>query len=487
MTRWTLQVKSLDRQTQSVTVASTASVLQLKEAIQPVFDIASHRQRLIFQGKVLKDGKQLTEYANLQDGKIIHLVSRPADAPANPVNDDPQTQPPRGATPHLFPNMFGPSEGYTFITVDANISDLGENNSALSSLLSSLFDGEGLRTQGTPAPQVRPNTTEGPPTRSLFNMDLNAGSTGQTQRFPPRLPDFSPVFDGARQYFNSMTSFETRVTRVLAAMENIQTNLEASPTETDADQLTWSAMTNAHPEQIQLIRSRLRAHGITENMQIGLALSNLTDLMVNMVPRLRQLAQNLQAETTLEPSPELRRMVAIIRIVSMVHHAIGNIMAGSENPSRRTYTPRSTRQQRRQQATPPQTTIRTPSTARTAAEASPAALARAATTARATRVTAARAERAQAAATRATAATAAAAEARAAIAEDIAAARAQLATTTPSASTRTGNKRQTRSSTAAASSKRQRHTSSTPPSSSSSSSSDTKKGKGKRRDDTAPQ
>jgi hypothetical protein len=62
MTRWTLQVKSLDRQTQSVTVASTASVLQLKEAIQPVFDIASHRQRLIFQGKVLKDGKQLTEY-----------------------------------------------------------------------------------------------------------------------------------------------------------------------------------------------------------------------------------------------------------------------------------------------------------------------------------------------------------------------------------------------------------------------------------------
>jgi hypothetical protein len=24
--------------------------------------------------------------------------------------------------------MFGPSEGYTFITVDANIGDLGENN-----------------------------------------------------------------------------------------------------------------------------------------------------------------------------------------------------------------------------------------------------------------------------------------------------------------------------------------------------------------------
>lgn len=59
---WTLKVKSLDQTTQSVTVSSSASVLQLKEAIQPVFDVASHRQRLIFQGKVLKDGKQLTEY-----------------------------------------------------------------------------------------------------------------------------------------------------------------------------------------------------------------------------------------------------------------------------------------------------------------------------------------------------------------------------------------------------------------------------------------
>lgn len=61
-------------------------------------------------------------------------------------------------------------------------------------------------------------------------------------------------------------------------------------------------MANALPEQTQLIRSRLRAHGTTENMQIGLALSNLTDMMMNMAPRLRQLAQNLQAETTLEVS-----------------------------------------------------------------------------------------------------------------------------------------------------------------------------------------
>lgn len=71
-------------------------------------------------------------------------------------------------------------------------------------------------------------------------------------------------------------------------------------------------MTNANSEQTQAIRSRLRAHGTTETMQIGLAVSNLTDLMVNMVPRLRQLAQHLQAETTLEVSS----MFTIIHKVS---------------------------------------------------------------------------------------------------------------------------------------------------------------------------
>lgn len=57
-----LNVKSLEQQTRAVHVARDASVLDLKLAVQSVFEVDSERQRLIFQGKVLKDEKQLADY-----------------------------------------------------------------------------------------------------------------------------------------------------------------------------------------------------------------------------------------------------------------------------------------------------------------------------------------------------------------------------------------------------------------------------------------
>jgi hypothetical protein len=57
-----LQIKSLEQRTTSVTVSRTASVLDLKQEIKLAFDVDSDRQRLIFQGRVLKDDKQLTDY-----------------------------------------------------------------------------------------------------------------------------------------------------------------------------------------------------------------------------------------------------------------------------------------------------------------------------------------------------------------------------------------------------------------------------------------
>lgn len=99
-----LQIKSLEQRTTSITLPRNASVLQLKQEIQIAFDIESNRQRLIFQGRVLKDDKNLTDYgrlyeykevitglifflaANLDNGKVVHLVIRPADAPQNPAN-----------------------------------------------------------------------------------------------------------------------------------------------------------------------------------------------------------------------------------------------------------------------------------------------------------------------------------------------------------------------------------------------------------------
>lgn len=101
-----LQIKSLEQRTTSVTLPRNASVLELKHEIQVAFDVDSNRQRLIFQGRVLKDDKHLTDYgnpithikesvcvliffshlANLDNGKVIHLVIRPVDAPHNPLN-----------------------------------------------------------------------------------------------------------------------------------------------------------------------------------------------------------------------------------------------------------------------------------------------------------------------------------------------------------------------------------------------------------------
>lgn len=82
-----LQIKSLEQRTTSVTLPRNASVLQLKHEIQIACDVECNRQRLIFQGRVLKDDKNLTDYANLDNGKVVHLVIRPADAPHNPLND----------------------------------------------------------------------------------------------------------------------------------------------------------------------------------------------------------------------------------------------------------------------------------------------------------------------------------------------------------------------------------------------------------------
>jgi hypothetical protein len=57
-----LQIKSLEQRTTSVTISRSASVLDLKQEIKLAFDVDSDRQRLIFQGRVLKDDKQLTDY-----------------------------------------------------------------------------------------------------------------------------------------------------------------------------------------------------------------------------------------------------------------------------------------------------------------------------------------------------------------------------------------------------------------------------------------
>ncbi|CAO3597714.1 unnamed protein product [Absidia cylindrospora] len=261
------------------------------------------------------------------------------------MNDEPQTNTPGGSSPQMFPGMFGPSEGYTFITVDANISDLGGNNpQALTSFLSGLFNGGPDRINfsngrtfhgGAQSPLGIPQNTRsaasnnGTRTRTLPTRDI-----GRNRR---QSGDFSSLLDTTRSYTSPLSALEIRLTRALAAIANIQATLEAPSSATDVNQLTWTSMSNATPEQTQAIRSRLRESRSNGLAQTGLAVDRLADLMETLTPRLRQLAQNLQSETPPrgELMPELRRMITVIRSLSMVNHAIGNIMASSDDSSRR--------------------------------------------------------------------------------------------------------------------------------------------------------
>jgi hypothetical protein len=91
----------------------------------------------------------------LDNGKVVHLVIRPADAPHNPLNgksffflsfltersfrltyiiDDPTTaaanaRNARGRPFPYTPGRFPMMEGYAFITLDSTLGELGDNNS----------------------------------------------------------------------------------------------------------------------------------------------------------------------------------------------------------------------------------------------------------------------------------------------------------------------------------------------------------------------
>jgi hypothetical protein len=64
-----LSIKSLEQQTKSVSLPRNSSILELKHKIQVLFDVEGTRQRLIFQGRVLKDDKTLLDY-----GEWIYII-----------------------------------------------------------------------------------------------------------------------------------------------------------------------------------------------------------------------------------------------------------------------------------------------------------------------------------------------------------------------------------------------------------------------------
>ncbi|XP_075479216.1 uncharacterized protein LOC142520120 isoform X3 [Primulina tabacum] len=70
-----LNIKTLDSQIYSFEVDKNIGILAFKEKIAGQSGVPVAQQRLIFRGKVLKDGHLLSEY-NVENGDTLHLVER---------------------------------------------------------------------------------------------------------------------------------------------------------------------------------------------------------------------------------------------------------------------------------------------------------------------------------------------------------------------------------------------------------------------------
>jgi ubiquilin len=81
-----IRVKLIDDRVFNIPVKSTSTIFEIKEQIAVVSDIPTNRQRLIFQGKLLKDHETANEL-NLQTQHTIHLVQ---NIPAGREGTDPQ-------------------------------------------------------------------------------------------------------------------------------------------------------------------------------------------------------------------------------------------------------------------------------------------------------------------------------------------------------------------------------------------------------------
>lgn len=82
-----INVKTIDGQNRSYSVPDSYSVKQFKEKIANSLNIPVERQRLIFQGRELKDHSLLSEFD--VNGKTLHLVQRAPPVPGQPA---PQSQ-----------------------------------------------------------------------------------------------------------------------------------------------------------------------------------------------------------------------------------------------------------------------------------------------------------------------------------------------------------------------------------------------------------
>lgn len=105
-----IKIKTLDSQTYTLRVDKQMPVPALKEQIASVTGVLSERQRLICQGKVLKDDQLLSAY-HVEDGHTLHLVVRQPDLPPpgsvlNHSVTEPNSSTSHGHSTQVAPGVF---------------------------------------------------------------------------------------------------------------------------------------------------------------------------------------------------------------------------------------------------------------------------------------------------------------------------------------------------------------------------------------------
>ncbi|KAI7876945.1 hypothetical protein K492DRAFT_172087 [Lichtheimia hyalospora FSU 10163] len=349
-----LSIRTLEHQTKPVTISRDASVLDLKHAVQGAFQIESNRQRLIFQGKMMKDGQSLTEYANLDTGKVVHLVVRPPDVPRNPQNDEPRPQTnrrsfARGMPLPRFPGSRSPLiEGYTLITLDVGERSSSPLSSLLGSFSSPLFSESEAR---TPSDNTRqPNTSHSQDTTNQSLPSFSFSLPGRPSSFDFNLRSRNPLADlgfspvssspsGTRSTTTTTSntqlpaSVEVRLMRTMSCIRNVRTILEA-PTDQSVPGIFTSA--TAPSDQSDEIHALLQRHGTSQSAAVGMVLDELANLMSDTVPRLQEVSQNLRTADQQENNTNGgmdRRMLRTARIVqgmSLISHFLGSVLAAAE-------------------------------------------------------------------------------------------------------------------------------------------------------------
>ncbi|CEG78588.1 hypothetical protein RMATCC62417_13169 [Rhizopus microsporus] len=295
-----------------------------------------------------KSGFIVILLANLDNGKVIHLVIRPADAPHNPQNDDPNpgtTNTTRSSRlngrPFPFSSLssrFPMMEGYAFITLDSAVGEPNDNHSLISSVLNGLTSGTRSRSPSTQTTTPTTDSTSNNPNRtsglsaasSLFRSPFafsfsHRGSSGE-QRSPfASSLGFPP-------------SVEVRLARTLVSIRNVRSMLQESNNLTDESSIP-SFGTSSTSEQLQEVRNSMRNNGGPPLSQIGMALEELADLIETAAPHMRDTAEQLRAGLSEDNRAISRRVLFISRVIqgmSLINHFMGSILASMEIDSRRT-------------------------------------------------------------------------------------------------------------------------------------------------------